>query len=51
MGIPIPSIANKCKVIMTGRLKHDCHIATVDANYGRSFGVSTLTEAEAWIFF
>ena len=51
MGIPIPSIANKCKVIMTGRSKDDCHIATVDEEYGRSFEVSTLSESEAWIFF
>ena len=51
MGIPIPSIANKCKVIMTGRSKDDCHIATVYAEYGRSFEVSTLPESEAWIFF
>ena len=51
MGIPIPSIANKCKVIMTGRSKDDCHIATVDANYGRSFEVSTLSKSQAWIFF
>ena len=52
MGIPIPSSANRCKVIMTGRSKSYCRIEHVDVKYGRrSFQVSTLNESEAWIFF
>ena len=52
MDIPIPSEANKCKVIMTGRSKSFCHISGVLPQYGkRSFEVSTLSESEAWIFF
>ena len=52
IGIPIPSIENKCKVIMTGRSKDFCRIKDVLPEYGmRSFEVSTLTKSEAWIFF
>ena len=51
MGIPVPYEANQCKVIMTGRSKHDCHTMKVYPEYGQSFEVLTLVESEAWISF